>query len=102
MEEARRQLPPGAEPFQELGNFVGIIKSFNPKSGYGFITCEELQELGFSNDCFLHHQQMGDCSVGQEVGFLCYLNSKGQPQAKDVVATGEDSGPPAKRHRGFS
>jgi len=96
LREVRRSQPPGAEAVQELGHFSGSIKSFNPKSGYALIACEELQQMGHSSDVLLHHQQMGDCSVGMEVTFNGYLNSKGQPQAKDVVATGEEIRPEAK------
>mmetsp|Transcript_90753 Transcript_90753/g.265635 ORF Transcript_90753/g.265635 Transcript_90753/m.265635 type:complete len:141 (+) Transcript_90753:1-423(+) len=84
------------EEMQELGHFTGVIKSFNPKSGYGFITCMELQRMGFSNDVFLHHQQMNDCTVGMEVTFNCFLNSKGQPQAREVSSA---DGPALKRMR---
>eukprot|EP00418_Pyrodinium_bahamense_P083302 CAMPEP_0179064392 /NCGR_PEP_ID=MMETSP0796-20121207/27926_1 /TAXON_ID=73915 /ORGANISM="Pyrodinium bahamense, Strain pbaha01" /LENGTH=274 /DNA_ID=CAMNT_0020761341 /DNA_START=72 /DNA_END=896 /DNA_ORIENTATION=+ len=96
MEARKVQTPPGTAPWEELGQFSGTVKSFNPKSGYGFITCVELQDMGFTNDVFLHHQQMGDCNVGMEVTFTCYLNSKGQPQAKEVAP--EDS-PAVKRQR---
>jgi len=91
-------MPAGAAPFQEVGSFTGTIKSFNPKSGYGFITCMDLQQMGFTNDVFLHHQQMGECVVGQGVSFTCYLNRKGQPQAKDVGPVDEE-GRPMKRPR---
>ncbi len=30
----------------ELGQFVGTIKSFNDMSGYGFIDCPEIKEMG--------------------------------------------------------
>jgi len=67
----------------ELGQFTGPIKSFNQKNGYGFIDCAELKAQGY-NDVFLHHQQLGDHKVGEQVTFTAYVNSKGQPQAKDL------------------
>lgn len=79
-----RQVPPESI----LGTFTGVIKSFNPTSGYGFIQCPALAALGYPNDAFLHNQQMGSCQVGQEVQFTAYVNAKGQPQSKDVVALG--------------
>jgi len=71
---------------EELGQFDGTIKSFNPKSGYGFINCPGLQALGCTNDVFLHHQQLGDFEVGAQISFTAYMNFKGQPQAKDLSA----------------
>lgn len=88
----------------ELGQHIGVIKSFNPENGYGFISCTDLQEKGYSNDVFLHHQQVGQCRVGDEVFFTVYLNSKGQPQARDLETCdgqlkGELSGRAIKRPR---
>mmetsp|Transcript_29308 Transcript_29308/g.93496 ORF Transcript_29308/g.93496 Transcript_29308/m.93496 type:complete len:297 (+) Transcript_29308:89-979(+) len=82
-------MPGRPDEQQEVGQFAGTIKSFNPRSGYGFIACADLQQQGFTNDVFLHHQQMGDFAVGNEVVFTCYLNSKGQPQAKDLMSVEE-------------
>lgn len=67
----------------ELGTLCGTIKSFNAEKGYGFIHCPTLLQVGY-NDVFLHHQQIGDFEVGNEVSFSCFLNPKGQPQAKDL------------------
>lgn len=80
----------GARPDEQeaLGEFDGTIKSFNPKSGYGFIECEDLRSLGCMNDVFLHHQQLGDHEVGARVRFTAYMNSKGQPQGKDLKPAG--------------
>jgi len=70
---------------EEMGTFQGIIKTFNPKNGYGFIECPGLKQLGVTNDVFLHHQQLGDFTVGACVQFTCYMNRNGQPQAKDLA-----------------
>jgi len=78
---------------EELGQFQGTIKSFNAKSGYGFINCEDLKALGCANDVFLHHQQLQEFEVGHQIIFTAYMNSKGQPQAKDLQAA--DVGPSA-------
>mmetsp|Transcript_30301 Transcript_30301/g.54243 ORF Transcript_30301/g.54243 Transcript_30301/m.54243 type:complete len:102 (+) Transcript_30301:1-306(+) len=73
---------------QTLGNFVGMIKSFNAKNGFGFIVCEALQQQGYSQDVYLHHNQIGDFQPGQTVFFECYLNKKGQPQSMNLQAMG--------------
>merc|ERR1719203_81357 len=93
-----------------LGDFIGVIKSFNPNNGYGFIDCPELKALYF-HDVFLHHQQLGEFGVGETGGvpglrfgvgetvqFTAYLNNAGKPQGKDLRFP--DGGPgPAKRAR---
>lgn len=67
----------------QLGEFVGVVKSFNPNNGYGFIDCPELKQTYF-HDVFLHHQQLGEFNVGDTVQFTGYLNSSGKPQGKDL------------------
>lgn len=69
---------------QVLGDFMGSIKSFNPKSGYGFIDCPDLRAQGHDKDVFLHHQQLGEFEVGAQIQFTAFLNQKGSPQAKDL------------------
>mmetsp|Transcript_80290 Transcript_80290/g.227380 ORF Transcript_80290/g.227380 Transcript_80290/m.227380 type:complete len:304 (+) Transcript_80290:108-1019(+) len=67
-----------------LGEFVGVIKRFNPTSGFGFIACDEVKALGYDNDVFLHSSQFGNFEVGARVKFTCYLNTKNQPQCRDL------------------
>merc|ERR1712060_324287 len=74
-----------------LGEFVGVIKSFNPTSGFGFIACDEVKSMGYDNDVFLHHSHLGNFDVGAQVKFTCYLNSKGQPQCRDLEPAGTPS-----------
>lgn len=81
-----------------LGSFPGVIKSFNPNNGYGFIDCPELKTLYF-HDVFLHHQQLGEFGVGDHVEFTAYLNNSGKPQGKDLRP--QDPGNLAKRQRTF-
>jgi len=71
-----------------IGTYTGMIKSFNEANGYGFISCEDLKKEGYHNDVFLHHAQLNGNQVGSEVVFAVFLNAKGQPQAKDLEATG--------------
>jgi len=69
----------------------GTIKSFSEKSGFGFITCPELQDV-FGMDVFLHAKQMGTLNVGDSVSFSVVLKRDNKPQAYDVHAvspTGE-------------
>jgi len=76
----------GREPdvAEEIGVGVGTIKSYSEKNGYGFIDCPEIREMGHQ-DVFMHHAQMGNFQVGDEVAFTCFLNQKGNPQAKDLM-----------------
>merc|ERR1712232_1452529 len=70
----------GPDVQEVLGTYVGSIKNFNEKSGYGFITCQEIVDQGYK-DVFLHHAQIGDFRAGEEVQFTAFLNKKGQVQA---------------------
>lgn len=67
-----------------LGEFMGHIKSFNPKQGYGFIECPDLRAQGYTKDVFLHHNQLGEFEVGSNIQFTAFINNKGTPQAKDL------------------
>mmetsp|Transcript_80291 Transcript_80291/g.227385 ORF Transcript_80291/g.227385 Transcript_80291/m.227385 type:complete len:328 (+) Transcript_80291:108-1091(+) len=78
-----------------LGEFVGVIKRFNPTSGFGFIACDEVKAMGYDNDVFLHHSHLGNFEVGAQVKFTCYLNTKNQPQCRDLEdASGMAAGLP--------
>jgi len=72
--------PPGAGP----GRFMGHIKSFNVKQGYGFIDCPEAR-VHFGRDVFLHRRLMGDLEEGDQVTFTVEPNEKGMPQARDIL-----------------
>jgi len=73
----------GPDVKEELGQGVGIIKSFSEQNGYGFIECPEVREMGYQ-DVFLHGAQMAGYTVGDTVSFNCFLNSSGKIQAKDL------------------
>ena len=70
----------------ELGRYVGLIRCFNSEVGHGFIACPELKGLGYQNDVFVHHLQIGTFGQGDEVSFDAYLNARGQPQSKDLAS----------------
>merc|ERR1712066_449617 len=87
--EKKRKLNNGPpDTSQELGQYMGTIKSFSENNGYGFISCPDMQMLGY-NDVFLHHQQLNGFQVGADVYFTCYLTPRGQPQAKDLQVGGQ-------------
>lgn len=88
----------GKEVPPSEGEYRGFIKSFNGNNGYGFIECEDLRNEGYSNDVFLHKDQMGDLQVGAEVMFGVFFNNAGKPQARDLV---DASGGGAKRQRSW-
>eukprot|EP00928_Gymnodinium_smaydae_P035547 TRINITY_DN249_c0_g1_i1.p2 TRINITY_DN249_c0_g1~~TRINITY_DN249_c0_g1_i1.p2 ORF type:complete len:366 (+),score=106.01 TRINITY_DN249_c0_g1_i1:61-1098(+) len=65
--------------------FEGTIKNFNEKNGFGFIASPEIVSIFQAEiDVFLHHQQIGDFSVGDAVSFAVILNRDGKPQAKEL------------------
>lgn len=74
---------PGDESGGILGEFMGTVKSFSEKGGYGFIECEQIKAL-HGKDVFLHHDQLKGHKVGHTVTFTCFLTGKGAPQAKDL------------------
>merc|ERR1740123_1609040 len=68
-----------------LGQFVGTIKTLTEPNGPGFIDCENLKRQGFASDVFLPPEASGAFQVGSTVSFTAYLNSKAQPQARDLT-----------------
>mmetsp|Transcript_111538 Transcript_111538/g.314950 ORF Transcript_111538/g.314950 Transcript_111538/m.314950 type:complete len:300 (-) Transcript_111538:122-1021(-) len=75
----------GPDVAEELGQFVGHIKSFSEKSGYGFIDCQDLKQQGYTGDVFLHHVQATGHKVGAQVMFVAFKNGKDNLQAKDLM-----------------
>eukprot|EP00434_Breviolum_minutum_P003541 symbB.v1.2.003116.t1/scaffold151.1/size297192/15 len=66
---------------------VGRMKRFMDVPGgfpYGFIECEETK-LRFSRDVYVHRKQMEGLQIGDQVSFTLMLNSKGEPQARNVM-----------------
>merc|ERR1719401_780932 len=60
--------------------FVGLIKSFNEKTGYGFIACDEVTAK-YGGDCFCAKKYIGNNKVGDMVEFDVGLTPDGKPQA---------------------
>jgi len=73
----------------ELGEFTGTIKSFNWKTNYGFIECEELAEYG---DVFLHGDMKKGYQQGQTVKFDGVVNKEGKPVAINLKSGLKDTG----------
>lgn len=67
--------------------FYGIVKSYNPEKGFGFIVCDALKNQ-HDGDVYLHSRHIGDFKVGQEVKFQAYLHN-GRLQGRELQdATG--------------
>merc|ERR1712187_251765 len=66
---------------QNLGDFIGTIKSFVFKKNHGFIECDDLAEYG---DVFLWGDEIKQYKQGQKVRFSAILNGDGQPVAKNL------------------
>ena len=62
---------------------LGVVKSFNNTSGFGFIECKTSNDK-YSRDVFLHKAQAGEIEVGTVVEFAIDINDRGMPQARDV------------------
>lgn len=82
--KGKKRLLPADDPGQVLGQFIGVIKKYDMNNGFGFVECPEVKSQGFTNDCFLHHTQLGPFQVGSQVQFTCFVNAKGQPQCRDL------------------
>eukprot|EP00438_Fugacium_kawagutii_P011706 Skav231761 [mRNA] locus=scaffold695:176775:189959:- [translate_table: standard] len=79
----------GGPPMNQevLGEFYGIVKSYNPEKGFGFIVCDALKNQ-HDGDVYLHSRHIGDFKVGQEVKFQAYLHN-GRLQGRELQdATG--------------
>lgn len=76
----------------------GVLKSFNEKTGFGFIECQELKDI-YGGDVFVHRAQVAELSptVGMPLEFGVFLNKDEKPQAKDIVPEGMSPPPAAKK-----
>lgn len=64
--------------------FLGSLKSFSSKSGYGFIECPQSHQH-WGVDVFVHKNQVPvPWSLGQPVEFSVIVNNEGRPQASDT------------------
>jgi len=83
------------------GRYVGRIKTFNPKHGFGFVDCPAARAQ-WQRDVFVHKVQIGDLEVGAEISFDIKPNKDGHPQARNILMLdGRAPGPvPEDRERG--
>jgi cold shock CspA family protein len=64
--------------------YVGSLKSFNNRTGYGFLECE-MARTDWGSDVFIHKNFVPTpWNLGQPVEFAVTTNSRGQAQAVDV------------------
>lgn len=64
--------------------YVGRLKTFNSRTGYGFVECEQTTK-DFGADVFIHKNLVPNpWHIGQPVEFAVSVNNRGQPQARDV------------------
>eukprot|EP01065_Artemidia_motanka_P045224 TRINITY_DN65_c0_g1_i3.p1 TRINITY_DN65_c0_g1~~TRINITY_DN65_c0_g1_i3.p1 ORF type:complete len:429 (+),score=129.85 TRINITY_DN65_c0_g1_i3:105-1289(+) len=72
--------------------FYGVVKSLSWATGYGFIQCDETAARYQGRDVFFYKNELRQTTgqqrplaAGSRVSFLCVLNEKSQPQARDVL-----------------
>jgi len=84
------------------GTYIGTVKSFNPQSGWGHITCSQTEQM-FGKDMFFMKSQTPNGSVpkGATVQFSVAQGQKG-PEAIRllVLGNGYSSGPPQQQQWG--
>jgi len=91
----------GPPPAATGESFIGLVKSFNEKTNYGFIACDEVTAK-YGGDCFANGRHLQGLSVGDIIEFDVGVNKQGQPQAVAIRSAGgacED--PAAKRPKLF-
>jgi cold shock CspA family protein len=65
--------------------YVGKLKSYNNRTGYGFLECKQAK-ADWASDVFIHKSLVPvPWNIGQMVEFAVYCNSRGQPQATDCL-----------------
>jgi cold shock CspA family protein len=84
--------PPWLQP-QDGKQYIGTIKQYEPGKGFGFIDCPVLRQQ-YNRDTWVHHAQMRDFKVGDQVSFQMALNQVGHPQGINLqaVTTGHSFG----------
>jgi len=78
--------PPGRSEFGAdfAGRrFRGVIQSYSPTTGFGFIECGETLEI-FNKDIYVSREEVRDAQVGSHVTFALDFNARGLPRAKNM------------------
>jgi len=88
-----RHVGPARPPpdHQKLGEYMGVIKSYNPDKGFGFIACDALKEE-HKGDVFLSQKHVGEFQAGSEVKFTAYLVD-GKLQGRELQDASGQVGP---------
>lgn len=79
-----RVVPPVDPSGPCIGQFMGIIKSFSDKNGFGFIE-SDVNCDGVNQDVWFHKSQLADMQVGQLVTFEAYQGNFGQLRARALM-----------------
>jgi len=90
--EAEAPLPPPGTPESDM-EYLGFVTSFQPESGFGFLSCAQTRQL-YGQDVFIHRDQFTDLNVSDGVHFKVAVNAKGQPIARRVRKAGGNEGAP--------
>jgi len=64
--------------YELLGEFEGHIQAYDDKKGFGFVTCDDLKNMGHKKDPFLLRTQLNGCKLGDVVKFKAVLNENSQ------------------------
>jgi len=75
--------------------FLGRVKSFNAKNGYGFVECEATDEL-YGHDIQIPKGVSNGLKAGDEVGFKIDFNSEGMPVCCKIWQANDGPGPKAR------
>lgn len=82
----------GAGMGPSMGNFTGVIKSYNPQKGWGFVECLETQQIYGKDILVLKEELRGvPVSTGQRVAFSVSQGRKG-PLATSIRLLGGGGG----------
>mmetsp|Transcript_32341 Transcript_32341/g.94628 ORF Transcript_32341/g.94628 Transcript_32341/m.94628 type:complete len:530 (-) Transcript_32341:38-1627(-) len=67
-------------PMEQPQFYRGVLKSFSPRDGYGFIHCVSLLE-SFGRDVYIDRSRLPlGASAGDQLEFTITISNKGQPQ----------------------
>lgn len=82
--------------------YVGTLKSFNVRSGYGFLECKETYEI-YKSDVYIHKNMVPvPWHIGQMVEFIVHPNKHGQPQAQDCLWFPKSASSASKKSAGVA
>lgn len=84
---------PGGSAEEDIGDFIGTIKSYNSDKGFGFIVSPVLRAQGYDTDVFLPPDTIGSFAVGSSVAFTAFKKD-GRIRCRDLTdASGMPGGP---------